>query len=251
MATKTLSVEERLQSLYNLQSIDSELDKIEILKGELPMEVSDLEDEIVGLNTRISKLESAYESIKDDISKYNANIKESEALIERYNSQLDNVKNNREYDALTKELELQNVEIQLAKKRIGEAEKELELKEETLKKAQEKLEKREKDLERKKEELKKIISKTEKEEKKLIKESEKARKNISDRLLKAYDKIRSTYRNGLAVVTISRGSCGGCFNAIPPQQQIDIGLMKNIIACEHCGRVIVDDSIAGEEQEEA
>jgi len=246
MATKELSVKDKLNELYSLQQIDSNLAEIEILKGELPMEVSDLEDEIIGLETRITKLQESIGDIESDVNNHKANIAESEMLIERYNSQLDNVKNNREYDALTKEIELQKLEMQLSDKKINDTRGGKEVKESALAAAQERLESKKADLDNKKVELEKIISKTEKEEAKLKKQSAKARKSIDERLLKSYDKISSSYRNGLAVVTVNRGSCGGCFNRIPPQQIIEIGVMKNIIACEHCGRVIVDESFDGE-----
>ncbi len=178
-----------------------------------------------------------------EILAHNTNIKESEARILKYEKQLDNVKNNREFDALTKEVELQKLEIQLSQKKIREANIARDTKKEALDVIATKLNQRNKDVENKKVELSKIIEKTEKEEAKLLKESDKARKDIEDRLLVSYDKIRKTYRNGLAVVTVARGACGGCFNRIPPQLQIEIGVMKKIIACEHCGRVLVDESI--------
>lgn len=239
MATKELSVREKLENLYDLQKIDTKLSEIEILKGELPIEVSDLEDEVAGLDVRIAKLEEGLADIDMEVSNHQANIAEAETLIERYNSQLDNVKNNREYDALSKEIELQKLEIQLSTKKIADTAGAKEAKAEQLQTAKDKKNRRLKDLETKKEELEKIITKTEKEEAKLLKETAKARKAIHERLLKSYDKIKNTYRNGLAVVTVNRGSCGGCFNKIPPQQIIEIGAMKNIIACEHCGRVLV------------
>jgi len=242
MATQELSVKEKLEGLYALQRIDSKLAAIEILKGELPIEVSDLEDEIIGLETRISKLKESIEAIDSEVSAHRANMAESEALIERYNSQLDNVKNNREYDALTKEIELQKLEIQLSDKKINDTKGGKGVKEDAFAKAEERLDGKQKDLETKKVELEKIISKTEKEENKLKKASDRAKKTIEERLLKSYNKISSSYRNGLGVVTVNRGSCGGCFNRIPPQQIIEIGVMKNIIACEHCGRVIVDET---------
>jgi predicted nucleic acid-binding Zn-ribbon protein len=246
MATQEQSIKDKLTELYRLQQIDSKLAEIEILKGELPMEVGDLEDEIIGLETRITKLKESIGEIETEVSNHNANIAESEALIEKYNGQLDNVKNNREYDALTKEIELQKLEIQLSGKKINDTKSGKITKEDALEKAEARLDGKQKDLETKKVELEKIISKTEKEETKLKKQSEKAKKTIDERLLKSYNKISSSYRNGLAVVTVNRGSCGGCFNRIPPQQIIEIGVMKNIIACEHCGRVIVDESFAGE-----
>jgi len=242
-AVKEQSIGDKLRALHALQQIDSKMDEIAILKGELPMEVSDLEDEITGLKTRLKKLENAVGEIDHEILNHNTNIKESEALILKYEKQLDNVKNNREFDALTKEVELQKLEIQLSQKKIREANIARDTKKEALDAISTKLNQRVKDVETKKVELSKIIEKTEKEEAKLLKESDKARKEIEDKLLVSYDKIRKTYRNGLAVVTVARGACGGCFNRIPPQLQIEIGVMKKIIACEHCGRVLVDESI--------
>ncbi|HMT51723.1 MAG TPA: C4-type zinc ribbon domain-containing protein [Saprospiraceae bacterium] len=247
-AVKEQSIAEKLKALYALQQIDSKMGEIAILKGELPMEVSDLEDEITGLKTRLKKLESSVAEIDHEIGRHNNNIKESEGLIVKYEKQLDNVKNNREFDALTKEIELQRLEIQLSQKKIREANVARETKSESLDGISSKLNQRTKDVESKKVELQKIIEKTEKEETKLVKESDKARKDIEDRLLVSYDKIRKTYRNGLAVVTVARGACGGCFNRIPPQLQIEIGVMKKIIACEHCGRVLIDESILTSEE---
>jgi uncharacterized protein len=242
-AVKELSIADRLRGLYALQQIDSKLDEISVLKGELPMEVSDLEDEIQGLKTKATKLEGTLAEVDSEIVRHNANIKESELLIAKYEKQLDNVKNNREYDALTKEIELQKLEIQLSQKKIREANGGRDIKKENYDAVMAKLTQRNTDVENKKVELAKIIEKTEKEETKLQKDSDKARKDIEDRLLLSYDRIRKTYRNGLAVVTISRGSCGGCFNRIPPQMIIEIGVMKKILACEHCGRVLIDESI--------
>ncbi len=243
------TVAEKLRQLYKLQQIDSQISEIEVLKGELPMEVSDLEDEIAGLETRVNRLKGNIEELEEEIGRHNANIKEAEALIDRYNTQLDNVKNNREYDALTKELELQKLEIQLSQKKIAQASKEIESKQETLNATEERLSRKSKELETKQVELKEIIEKTEKEESALRKASEKARENIEERLLKAYDKTRKSYRNGLAVVTVERNSCGGCFNKIPPQMQLEIAMRKKIIACEHCGRILVDDFIMDEGSE--
>lgn len=238
------SIEEKLRDLYNLQQIDSQIDEIQILKGELPMEVSDLEDEMIGLETRVNRLESQLQDLRQDVARHNNNIKEAEALIIRYEQQMDNVKNNREFDALTKEIELQRLEIQLSQKKINQANKDILAKDETLIAAKERMHSKAAELEAKKVELQQIIEKTEKEETDLSKKSEKARKLIEDRLLRAYDKTRKSYRNGLAVVTISRNACGGCFNTIPPQQQLEIAQRKKIIACEHCGRVLVDEMIA-------
>ena len=245
---KEVSVEDNLKKLYNLQLIDSEIDEIGVLKGELPIEVSDLEDAIGGLETRVNRVQGNIDNLKKDIAHHEGKIKESEALIKRYTKQMDEVKNNREYDALTKEQELQRLEIQLSEKKINEAKQSIDLKKESLSGTKAKLKQKKKDLEVKKVELKEIIEKTEKKEKSLIKKSATAKKSVEDRLLKAYEKIRSTYRNGLAVVTVERESCGGCFNKIPPQVQLEIGLHKKIIVCEHCGRILIDDSILNPEK---
>ncbi len=246
MAKVELSVAERLKQLYELQLIDSELDEIQIMKGELPMEVSDLEDEIVGLNTRVEKLENELKEIDSEISKHELNIKECDALIVKYTKQLDNVKNNREFDALTKEVEYQRLEIQLNEKKIKKINEGIAAKKEILEVSQKRKEVKAKDLDNKKVELEKIIEKTEKDEDRLVKKSEKARKNVDSRFLGSYDKIRTSYRNGLAVVPVIRQSCGGCFNAIPPQLQLEIGLHKKVVACEHCGRILIDDSVKGD-----
>lgn len=242
---KELTVAEKLKNLYELQSIDSKLDEIAILRGELPVEVKDLEDEIEGLEKRKAKTQEAIDELNDNIRRHEASIQEAKGLIERYSMQLDNVKNNREYEALTKELEMQKLDIQLGEKRIGQASKEIGVKEERLAATDERMEKKKNDLKIKKKELEEIISKTDAEEKELKANAEKAREKIEDRLLKAYDRIRTNYRNGLSVVTVERDACGGCFNRIPPQIQLEISLQKNIIACEHCGRILVDDVIAG------
>lgn len=250
MATENNTVAEKLKKLFELQQIDSELDQIEVLKGELPIEVSDLEDTIAGLDKRVNKLQGEIDELNNTVSGHEAAIKEAESLIERYNTQLDNVKNNREYDALTKELEIQKLDIQLAEKRIREANVTIAGKEETLGAAQERLDKKKKDLEIKKVELEEISAATAKKEKELRAASEKKRKGVEERLINAYDRIRERYRNGLAVATVERDACGGCFNQIPPQVQLEISMRKNIIACEHCGRVLVDDHIlTGEPQE--
>jgi predicted nucleic acid-binding Zn-ribbon protein len=242
--TKVLSVEERLSNLYKLQFLSSQLDEINTLKGELPIEVSDLEDEIEGLKKRIEKMDSSLEEVNSEVSEHNANIKESNSLIEKYKNQLDNVKNNREFEALSKELEYQTLEIQLSEKKIREAETTIVAKKETIGEANERLDFKIADLDLKKVELDEIIEKTESKEDALIKKIGRGEKNVEDRLLKAFGKIRTRSKNGLAVVTIVRGTCGGCYNAIPPQIQIEISQKKEIIACENCGRVIVADDIA-------
>ena len=237
------TIPERLSELYKLQLIDSQLDEIQVLKGELPMEVKDLEDEIEGLQIRVQKLEDSKKELDDAIAQHRNKIKESEALIAKYGRQLDDVKNNREYEALTKEIELQRLDIQLSEKRIREVEVSIVAKEETLQAAKDKMAEKNKNLENKKVELDKIIAKTEKDGNKLVKQSETQRQGIEERLLKAYDRVRQSYRNGLAVVTVERDACGGCFNKIPPQLQLEISLQKKIIACEHCGRILVDSAI--------
>ncbi|MDH3648473.1 MAG: C4-type zinc ribbon domain-containing protein [Saprospiraceae bacterium] len=246
MAKKELSVHDRLMELFKLQKIDSQLDEIQVLKGELPIEVSDLEDEIAGLETRLAKLEESKKEFDTSISQHKATMKESETLIARYAKQLDDVKNNREYEALTKEIELQKLDIQLSEKRIKEADVNIDAKKEVIKEAKDKLKEKNKNLDIKKVELDKIIAKTEKEEAKLVRKTGTHRKTIEERLLKAYDKVRTSYRNGLAVVTVERNSCGGCFNKIPPQMQLEISLEKKVIACEHCGRILIDASVSEE-----
>jgi len=245
MATaKTQTVEEILTNIYSLQLVDSKIDEISILKGELPMEVSDLEDEISGLNTRLSKLKDDIQDLSTRAANHDTNIKESETLIERYEKQLDDVKNNREFDALTKEIELQKLEIELSNKRIREVKGTKEAKDGILVTSEEKIAKKQAELEVKKVELDQIIEKTEKEETKLTKKSDRLKKHIEARLLGAYTRIRERYKNGLAVVTVNREACGGCYNRIPPQMTIEIGQRKKVIACEHCGRVLIDDELA-------
>jgi len=246
MSTTVKSIEETLTELYSLQLIDSKIDQIEILKGALPIEVKDLEDEIEGLETRLVKVKENLDDVKSTGSQHKANIKEAETLIERYEKQLEEVKNNREYDALSKEIELQKLEIQLSEKKIRETDRIKEVKEEALNNSQDRLDSKKNDLVEKKVELDKILSKTNKEEATLKKKSDKAQKNIEDRLLASYKRIRNRYRNGLSVVTVKREACGGCFARIPPQLQIEIGQRKQLVACEHCGRVLIDDELADE-----
>jgi hypothetical protein len=238
------SIAEKLTLLWNLQQIDSQLDEIQILKGELPMEVSDLEDEVAGLETRIKKLKANLRESEQEVAKMQTTAKEADANIKRYLKQLDEVKNNREYEALQKEIELAKLDIQLSEKKTREAKGMLDGKRDSLTIAEARMEVKQKELDAKKVELQGIIEKTEQEETKLGALSDKARHGIEVRLLNAYDKTRRTYRNGLAVVTVERNSCGGCFNHVPPQIQLEIGVHKKIIACEHCGRILVDQSIA-------
>ena len=245
-STEQKSIEDTLSELYTLQLIDSKIDQIEILKGALPIEVKDLEDEIVGLETRLVKVKENLDEVKSKSSSHKANIKEAETLIERYEKQLEEVKNNREFDALSKEIELQKLEIQLSEKKIRETDRIKETKEEAFTLSQEKLDSKKNDLEIKEVELEKILTKTNKEEATLMRKSEKAQKKIESRLLASYKRIRNRYRNGLSVVTVKREACGGCFARIPPQLQIEIGQRKQLIACEHCGRVLIDDVLADE-----
>jgi predicted nucleic acid-binding Zn-ribbon protein len=242
-ARKEQSIDEKLKNLYLLQLIDSELDEIEVLKGELPKEVEDLEDRIAGLETRLARVQGQAEDLEKEIRQHDVNIETAKTLIERYEGQMDNVKNNREYEALMKEQEMQRLEIQLSNKKIKAAHEKIETKQLAIDEIAAVLEKNKSELERKKVELTEVIKDTDKKEKQLCKKSDTARKSVVSRLLTAYDKIRSTYRNGLAVVTVERESCGGCFNMVPPQTKLEIGLRKKIIACEHCGRILVDDDV--------
>ncbi len=238
-----LSVEEKLQHLYELQRIDTEIDKIRTLRGELPLEVQDLEDEIAGLETRLENLKNEISEADKSVSTKKQEITKSEELIKKYTEQLDNVRNNREYDALTKEVEFQKLEIELQNKRIREAQKTKAEKEVNLEISSKQYEEKKADLEAKKAELDDIIAETHKDEEALIQKSDDLSKNIEERLLTAYRKIRSNARNGLAVVTVDRDACGGCFNKIPPQRQLDIRSRKKIIVCEYCGRILIDKYI--------
>jgi predicted nucleic acid-binding Zn-ribbon protein len=242
-----VTIEERLKALFNLQQIDTAIDKIRIVRGELPLEVQDLEDEIVGLETRVKNYTDEVNVFEDTIVQKKQQMKDSLALIKKYEEQQNKVRNNREFDSLTKEIEFQNLEIQLCEKRIKEAKANIAAKNEFVEKAQAELDERKADLKHKKAELDDIIKETEKEEKSLIKESAKAEEVMEERLLTAYKRIRSNARNGLAVVTVARDACGGCFNNIPPQRQMDIRMRKKIIVCEYCGRILVDQELAGVE----
>ncbi len=239
-----LSITEKLHKMWNLQQIDSQLDEIKILKGELPMEVADLEDELAGLDTRIKRLKTAVKEADQEVGRHQALGKDTEANLKKYQKQLDEVKNNREYEALQREIDNAKLDIELSNKKVKEAKGVLDKKKESLTIVEAKFASRQIDLETKKQELNGIIEKTDKEEARLRGLSEQARHGIEERLLKAYDRTRTTYRNGLAVVTVDRSACGGCFNSVPPQIQLEVCLHKKIIACEHCGRVLVDQSIA-------
>ena len=238
-----LTIEEKLQHLYELQRIDTEIDKIRTLRGELPLEVQDLEDELAGLETRLENLKTEISEAEKSVRQKKLEISKSEELIKKYSDQLDNVRNNREYDALSKEIEFQKLEIELQQKRIREALKTKSEKEEALEISSQQYEEKKADLEAKKAELDDIIAETHKDEEDLIKKSEQLSQNIEERLLTAYKRIRANARNGLAVVTVDRDACGGCFNNIPPQRQLDIRSRKKIIVCEYCGRILIDKYI--------
>jgi hypothetical protein len=237
---KDFSVEEKLSSVLHLQKIESKIDEIQILKGELPMEVSDLEDEIQGLHARQTRIEEEINGIQDFISQKRNAIKEAEALIAKYEKQSENVKNSREFDAVNKEIEMQQLEMKLAEKHIKDANEEIAEKVVLLEKAKKNIGNKESILNGKKGELEKIIASTEKEEKHFSKLSAEASQKVDERLLSSFNRIRKNYRNGLAVVPVERDACGGCFNAIPPQRQSEIRQRKKIIVCENCGRILVD-----------
>ena len=232
-----LTVEEKLQR------IDTEIDKIKTLRGELPLEVQDLEDEIAGLETRIENLKVELGELDKTSSTRKMDIKKAEEAIKKYSEQLDNVRNNREYDALSKEIEFQKLEIELQEKRIREAQKAKAEKEALMEESKKRYEDKVSDLEAKKGELNDIINETHKDEESLQTKSEELAATIDERLLTAYRRIRSNARNGLAVVTVDRDACGGCFNKIPPQRQLDIRSRKKIIVCEYCGRILIDKYI--------
>jgi len=250
MATKKKSAEdvpvaEKLKTLYKLQTYLSEIDRIKTLRGELPLEVADLDDEIAGLNTRIAKFESDLEEINQAIKAEKVKIETSKAKIEKYNKQLDNVRNSKEYDHLSKEIEFETLEIELAEKHIHEYQDEAKIIEEQIKEAKELLSEKTLDLEQKRKELNEIISETKAQEEKLREKVKRTEAKVDPRLLAAFRRIRKNARNGLAIVTIQRGACGGCFNKIPPQRQLDIKMGKKIIVCEYCGRILVDPELVG------
>lgn len=242
-----LSVEQKLSNLYRLQSILSEIDKIKTLRGELPLEVQDLEDEIAGLQTRIQNFHLDSKDLDTAIGQQRIKISDATALTEKYKQQLDNVRNNREFDNLSKEIEFQGLEIELAEKKIREFTAESKIVNDEIAKNKNQLEERQADLKSKKEELNEIISETKIQEEQLREKAKQIETTIEPRLLAAFKRIRKSARNGLAVVYIQRDSCGGCFNKIPPQRQLDIKLRKKIIVCEHCGRIMIDPQLAGVE----
>jgi predicted nucleic acid-binding Zn-ribbon protein len=237
------TITEKLDALYYLQEIDSSIDKIRTIRGELPLEVQELEDDVEALSNKLTNLQDELKGSETEISDRKNSIKESKEAIKKYTEQQKHVRNNREYDSLSKEIEFQGLEIELSDKKIKEAKFKIESKKEVIDEAASRLEERTKDLEIKKKDLADIISETEEDEQKLVKKSEKAKKGIEERLVKAYERLRTNAINGLAVVSVERDSCGGCFNQIPPQRQLDIDARKEIIVCEHCGRILVEPPV--------
>ncbi len=240
-----MSVEEKLKNLYQLQLMLSEIDKIRILRGELPLEVEDLEDEIEGLKTRIENTQKDVSDLRSRINEMKTKIDLASQQLAKYKEQLDNVANNREYDLLNKEIEFQQLEVELCNKRIREATAQEKSKEEYLEKNQQILEGRNQDLEIKKNELDEIIAETKAEEEKLREKSKNLELSIEPRLLQAFKRIRKNSRNGLGIVYVQRDACGGCFAKIPPQRQLDVRMRKKIIVCEYCGRILIDPELAG------
>ena len=239
-----MSVAEKLKALYDLQLVDTAIDKIRILRGELPLEVQDLEDEIEGLQTRVSKYDDDVESLEKSINGKKQEISNAQDLIKKYEEQQNNVRNNREYDSLSKEIEFQTLEIELCEKRIREFSGQIDEKKVVIDESKGVLDERKLDLENKNKELDDIIAETKKEEGVMEKKSAQLEAIIEERLTSAYNKIRGNARNGLAVVPVERDACGGCFNKIPPQRQLDIASRKKIIVCEYCGRILVDPKIS-------
>lgn len=240
--TKEISVEERLAALYNLQTVVSEIDKIKTLRGELPLEVQDLEDEVAGLKTRIDNCTSEIDELSQKITDRKHSIEEARQIIAKKEDEKNNVRNSREFDALSKEIEYQSLEIELCEKNINDFNKEIQARQNDKSDAENRMNERESDLKQKKDELDEIIAETKQEEENLTIKSKELELLIEPRLLTAFKRIRKNARNGLAVVTVERDACGGCFNKIPPQRRLDIKMHKKIIVCEYCGRILVDSS---------
>lgn len=245
-----LSIEEKLKNLYQLQTMLSEIDKIRTLRGELPLEVQDLEDEIEGLTTRIEKIQNEIVEAKRDIANRKSQIEANNAAIEGYKTQLDNVRNNREYESLNKEIEFKTLDNELNEKRIREANVAIEHKNNEIQRCTDDMTERRTDLDIKKSELDEIISETKAEEEKLREKAKNLETTIEPRLLSAFKRIRKNSRNGLGIVYVQRDACGGCFNKIPPQRQLDIRMRKKIIVCEYCGRIMIDPELAGVKTEQ-
>lgn len=236
---KEISVADKLDALYELQKIDSEIDRIRTIRGELPLEVQDLEDELEGLDTRINKIQDEIKELETEVLERKNATKDAETAIAKYKEQQNNVRNNREYESLSKEIEFQELEIKLHDKKSKEAKIKVANKKEILDEAKERFEFRKGDLKTKQAELDEIVSETQKDEDALLKKSDDAKSKIDDRLVFAYNRLRENAKNGLAVVPVDRDSCGGCFNKIPPQRQLDIQSKKKVLVCEHCGRILV------------
>lgn len=244
------SVEEKLKALYQLQTMLSEIDKIKTLRGELPLEVQDLEDELAGLNTRIEKIKGEITDLTKSIADSKVAIERSKSLIAKYTEQQDNVRNNREFDALNKEIEYQNLNVELAEKHIRDFSAAMNAKNEELQHSQELISEKSEDLNIKKGELQEIIEETRQEEEKLRERSKSIELTVEPRLLQSFKRIRNNTRNGLGIVYVQRESCGGCFNKIPPQRQLDVRMRKKIIVCEYCGRIIIDPELADVKEEQ-
>ena len=239
-----IAIERRLEALYTLQLVDSEIDKIQIIRGELPQAIQDLEDEIAGLQTRIDNFKGSIDEQNANISKRNEEILTHQAMIKKYEKQQDNVRNNREFEAINKEIEFQKLEIQLCERRNSDANKKITELKEHIEAAELLIKNRQLELDSKKSELDGIIEETKKDEVRLLNKSKEMEQYIDERYLTGYKRICKQARNGLAVVTIDRDACGGCFSKIPPQRQSEIKMHKKVIVCEHCGRILVDDDIA-------
>ncbi len=239
------TVEEKLKSLYQLQVIFSEIDRIKTLRGELPLEVQDLEDEVAGLRTRIGNISGSIEEIKSEEAKRRNKIEEAKAMIEKYTEDQNNVRNNREYDLLAKEIEFQTLEVEFCEKKLRQYAGDLKVKNEEIERTNALLEERLAALEDKRNELEEIVSETKEEEEKLRDRAKVLEGTIEARLLQSFKRIRKNTRNGLGVVYVQRDACGGCFNKIPPQRQLDIKMRKKIIVCEYCGRIMIDPELAG------
>ncbi|MDQ2769019.1 MAG: C4-type zinc ribbon domain-containing protein [Bacteroidota bacterium] len=240
VAPADVPVAAKLEALLTLQHLDSQLDEIRRVRGDLPEEVSDLEDEIAGYEVRVKKFDEEIQGLNDTIKARKQASKDAESLIKKYDEQQQNVRNNREFEAIAKEIELQRLEIQIADKKIKEAQYQIDVKNAEISGTKHKLDERRKDLDTKKSELDTIVGENEEEERGLMVKREAATKPVEDRLLTAYTRIRGNVRNGLAVVLVRRDACGGCFNTVPPQRQADIISHKKIIVCEHCGRILAD-----------
>ncbi|MFR9166022.1 MAG: zinc ribbon domain-containing protein [Dysgonomonas sp.] len=247
-AEKEVSVEDKLRTLYELQIKQSEIDKIKTLRGELPLEVADLDDEIAGLKTRLSKYEADLKDFTTAIAQQKQKIQDCNLKITKYTEQLENVRNNREFDHLSKEVEFEKLEIELAEKRIKEFTQDSKVLSEQIESSKELLTERSADLDQKKGELDEIVAETKQQEEQIREEIKTIEAEVEPRLLQAFKRIRKSARNGLAIVPIERGACGGCFNKIPPQKQMDIKMRKKIIVCEYCGRIMIDPDLVSEEK---